>query len=65
LDTAAWCDLVTLALNGDGNATCLLADPLATGQPFRDLLAWSLTGHTSGRYQPYATTDSSADHVND
>ena len=56
LDAAVWCDLAILALNGDGDMACLLADPVASQEAFRELLAWSLTGHAPDRYRPYATS---------
>ena len=57
LDAAAWCDLVILALTGDGDLTSLLAEPIACGESFRELLAWCLTGAMPDRYRPYAAAD--------
>ena len=54
LATAAWCDLVILAIADSTDAACLLADPLAATDAFRELLAWSLTGRVPPRYRPYA-----------
>ena len=54
LDAAAWCDLVVGALADASDVTCLLADPVACEDGFRELLAWSLTGKVPSRYSPYA-----------
>jgi len=54
LDAAAWCDLVVLALASTSDMTCLLADPVACEDGFRELLAWSLTGRVPSRDSPYA-----------
>jgi hypothetical protein len=53
LDAAAWCDLVLLALGGEGDVRCLLADPIAGEFRFRELLAWFLVGIAPDRYRPY------------
>ena len=55
LDAAIWYDLVALALNGDGDTGCLMADPVASGEAFRELLAWFLAGRVPNRYRPYAS----------
>jgi transcriptional regulator with XRE-family HTH domain len=54
LDVATWCDLVILALTGDGDVTCLLADPVTHEDSFRELLGWALTGRVPSRYRRYA-----------
>jgi len=54
LDAAAWCDLVLLAIAGSDDCACLLADPLTCEDAFRELLAWSLTGHVPARYRRLA-----------
>ena len=54
LTPAAWCDLVLLALSGDGDVACLLADPLAGGDTFSELLGWSLAGRVPERFRRYA-----------
>jgi hypothetical protein len=50
LDAAAWCDLVLLALSGNGDVSCLLADPIVGKDRFRELLAWPLVGIMPRRY---------------
>jgi len=52
--TAAWCDLVVVAMINDEDTTCLMADPLSRDGAFGELLLWSLAGHIPPRYQPYA-----------
>ena len=44
LAVAVWCDVVLDALAEGSDASCLLADPLAQGPVFSELLAWSTTG---------------------
>jgi transcriptional regulator with XRE-family HTH domain len=56
LGVAAWCDLVVLAVAHREDTTCLMADPIAAGPVFAQLLAWCLTGHAPERHQPYAET---------
>jgi DNA-binding transcriptional regulator YiaG len=55
LETAAWCDLVIQAVRSeDDDVTCLVADPAAREEPFRELVIWSVIGHVPARYRPYA-----------
>jgi hypothetical protein len=56
LDAAAWCDLVISAVAGDGDddVSCLLADPVACGEVFGEMLAWALIGSVPSRYRQYA-----------
>jgi transcriptional regulator with XRE-family HTH domain len=51
---AAWCDLLIGAVIDGEDTSCLLADPLAAEDAFRELLAWALTGQPPERHQPYA-----------
>ncbi|MGH3276862.1 MAG: helix-turn-helix domain-containing protein [Streptosporangiaceae bacterium] len=53
--TAAWCDLVILAMINDEDTSCLMADPISRDVAFGELLLWSLAGHIPPRYQPYTT----------
>jgi transcriptional regulator with XRE-family HTH domain len=53
LTAAAWCDLIITATNDDEDISCLLADPITGEHAFRELLTWSLTGHTPARYRRY------------
>ena len=52
--TAAWCDLVILAIIDGEDTTCLMADPVTSEVAFSELLAWSLAGVIPTRYRPYA-----------
>jgi transcriptional regulator with XRE-family HTH domain len=54
LETAAWCDLVLLAIADHEDTACLMADPITRETAFGELLAWCLAGHVPERYQPYA-----------
>lgn len=54
LCAAAWCDLIILAVADHEDPTCLIADPVTSEVPFRELLTWSLTGSVPARYRPYA-----------
>ena len=54
LATAAWADIVILAVADSADTACLLADPLAGTDAFRELLTWSLAGCVPRRYRPYA-----------
>jgi transcriptional regulator with XRE-family HTH domain len=55
LAVAAWCDLVILAIASAEDPSCLLADPLAAEETFRELLAWSIADQPPARHQPYAS----------
>jgi transcriptional regulator with XRE-family HTH domain len=56
LDAALWCDLVIGAVAGDGDddLACLLADPIACGEVFGEMLIWALIGSVPSRYRQYA-----------
>jgi transcriptional regulator with XRE-family HTH domain len=54
LATAAWCDLVIVAITGHEDASCLTADPVTSEDAFGELLTWSLAGRVPARYVPYA-----------
>lgn len=56
LAPAAWCDLLLAALvhGGEGDVAGLLADPLARGEAFGELVAWSVAGRVPARFRPYA-----------
>jgi transcriptional regulator with XRE-family HTH domain len=54
LTAGIWCDLVIAALADYGDASCLLADPIAAEDAFRELLAWSAGGARPERYRPFA-----------
>ena len=58
LSAAAWCDLIILAVADNEDPTCLIADPITSDFPFRELLAWSLTGRIPARYRPFAAGQS-------
>ncbi|HUZ55612.1 MAG TPA: hypothetical protein VMU94_24165 [Streptosporangiaceae bacterium] len=49
LDPAAWCDLVLEAMLAREDASCLLADPLASDPAFSELLTWAITGNPPAR----------------
>jgi hypothetical protein len=55
LAVAAWCDVIVLAITGEQDLHCLLADPLATQDSFRELLAWSIADQPPARYRPYVS----------
>lgn len=54
LVVAAWCDLVIAAVAASEDVTSLLADPITTEKPFRELMAWCLNGRVPLRHRPYA-----------
>ncbi len=54
LGPAIWCDLVVRAIAACEDTACLLADPTAGLDAFRELLAWRVTGHVPVRYRAYA-----------
>jgi hypothetical protein len=54
LDQAMWCDVVLAALAGGEDVSCLLADPLAAGPAFAELLGWVLNGKIPARYRRFA-----------
>jgi transcriptional regulator with XRE-family HTH domain len=54
LTIAMWCDLVIEAVASSQDITCLMADPVASGDVFGELLAWSATDHRPERYREYA-----------
>jgi hypothetical protein len=54
LVAAAWCDLVIATVTASEDVTSLLADPLATEKPFRELMTWCLDGRVPSRHRPYA-----------
>jgi len=54
LDPAAWCDLVLEATLAREDASCPLADPLASDPAFSELLTWAITGNPPARYTRYA-----------
>lgn len=56
IDAAVWCDIVLTAMADKEDASCLLADPLATSRNFADLLGWVTTGAIPARYSPYASS---------
>ena len=56
LNAAAWCDLLLAALADRQDTACLLADPVASTDEFRDLLAWAAGGLVPARYRPYAAS---------
>lgn len=55
LAPAAWCDLLLVALihRREADVTGLLADPLARGVAFGELLAWSVAGRVPVRFRPH------------
>jgi hypothetical protein len=54
LGAAAWCDLLIAAIIGNEDASCLLADPLASSYAFGEMLAWGLAGRVPFRHRAYA-----------
>lgn len=53
LDAGAWCDVVLMTLAGGEDASCLLADPLASEPGFSDLLGWAISGQVPVRYSSF------------
>ena len=56
LEPAIWCDLVFRAIAACDDIACMLADPAASSDAFRELLAWRVTGQVPARYRPYTTS---------
>jgi hypothetical protein len=56
IETGAWCDLVTMAIAGGDDTSCLMSDPLARKAAFSELIAWSVAGVIPARYRPYAAS---------
>ena len=54
LYAAAWCDLVLAAIAADEDTALLLADPAASRDAFRELLAWAVSGQVPARYHRYS-----------
>ncbi len=54
LYAAAWCDLVLAAIAADEDTALLLADPAASREAFRELLAWAVAGQVPARYHRYS-----------
>jgi DNA-binding transcriptional regulator YiaG len=56
IDAGAWCDVVLTTLAGGEDASCLLADPLASEPGFSDLLGWVISGQIPARYSSFEKT---------
>jgi transcriptional regulator with XRE-family HTH domain len=54
LAIAIWCDLLITAIADSQDISCLLADPTAAEEAFRELLGWSIGAQRPERYRPYA-----------
>lgn len=54
LSIAAWCDLVLHGIVAGEDVSCLLADPLAWGNAFGELLAWAIADQPPERHLPHA-----------
>ena len=51
LAVGAWCDLVIITIAAGEEADCLLADPLAAADAFRELLTWAVADESPARYR--------------
>ena len=54
LAVAPWCDLVIKTIADSEDTSCLLGDPVAGEDAFRELLAWAVADQPPTRHQRFA-----------